>query len=164
MSASLKEILQAPGDAPEKAEKLKEWTARHVEKADVAALGHFIPELLDESVPLSLSRPAISEWAGSVLDIPESRGVENEDPKLPHYLWYFDHLSKGFGRIPVETPIYLSGQSEVHGTRARGNSGGPDGRMVLNKLPGGRRRPLGIVRVLGRAGGGILTGFEGRRT
>ncbi|KAJ9446353.1 COP9 signalosome complex subunit 4 [Diplonema papillatum] len=109
MSASLKEILQAPGDAPEKAEKLKEWIARHVEKADVAALGHFIPELLDESVPLSLSRPAISEWAGSVLDIPESRGVENEDPKLPHD----DMVALGSAAVDLIAPRSSAFQEQV---------------------------------------------------
>eukprot|EP01064_Diplonema_japonicum_P001795 TRINITY_DN11207_c0_g1_i1.p1 TRINITY_DN11207_c0_g1~~TRINITY_DN11207_c0_g1_i1.p1 ORF type:complete len:407 (+),score=88.73 TRINITY_DN11207_c0_g1_i1:59-1279(+) len=70
--------------ASERIELYKQWVKEKVAAKDITALGELVPHIADDEVPLSISRPVLAEWAGLALDIPESRGVENEDPQLTH--------------------------------------------------------------------------------
>eukprot|EP01060_Flectonema_neradi_P038827 TRINITY_DN827_c5_g1_i1.p1 TRINITY_DN827_c5_g1~~TRINITY_DN827_c5_g1_i1.p1 ORF type:complete len:403 (+),score=72.21 TRINITY_DN827_c5_g1_i1:73-1281(+) len=82
--SSLGEIAASAAPWPSKTEMYKSLIEKLVSERNITGLGEFIPEMIKESIPTSTSRPVIEEWANKTLDIPESRGVENEKPRLDH--------------------------------------------------------------------------------
>ena len=82
--SSLDEIAASAVPWQSKTDMYKSLIEKMVAERNIAGLGQIIPEMMKESVPTTTARPIVEEWSNKTLDIPESRGVEGEKPRLDH--------------------------------------------------------------------------------
>eukprot|EP01059_Diplonema_ambulator_P031100 TRINITY_DN5615_c0_g1_i2.p1 TRINITY_DN5615_c0_g1~~TRINITY_DN5615_c0_g1_i2.p1 ORF type:complete len:402 (+),score=113.66 TRINITY_DN5615_c0_g1_i2:47-1252(+) len=103
---TLSEISKGGSD---RVEQYKQWIKEKVGDKDANSLREFVGHIIDDEIPLSVSRPVLSEWASVVLDIPESRGVEDEEPVLPHEMM----IDLGVHALDTMTPRISSFQEQA---------------------------------------------------